>query len=239
MINFQYPTLPFHPYPPINPCMDQGSSIGTSNKQCNEMEYNTPSDFTSKSQVPPFSIQVGSENMRLIKYVKKNLACYKQACQRMKSRGSETNIMRDAHSIYLQDVKQSFKLETVWLIVGKESKWLAQFERFSKRTKVFSYGDYSSSSNLDAPSSYEPTSPTMEHPVGAKATKRKAKEKDKDKEKSSDVVDLTTMGDIIKTKVKAIEDLACARQHHNKLKEKRDVDKGKRDRLSNPLRGYC
>lgn len=67
MINFQYPTLPFHPYPPINPCMDQGSSIGTSNKQCNEMEYNTPSDFTSKSQVPPFSIQVGSENMRSMK----------------------------------------------------------------------------------------------------------------------------------------------------------------------------
>lgn len=36
--------------------------------------------------------------------------------------------MRDAHAIYLQDLKTSFKLQNVWEIVRNHPKWLAQFD---------------------------------------------------------------------------------------------------------------
>ena len=65
MANFQYSTLTFHAYQfhmyqssPINHSMDQGSLMNT----CNERERGIPSDFVSKSQIPPFSTQAGLDN---------------------------------------------------------------------------------------------------------------------------------------------------------------------------------
>ena len=55
-------------------------------------------------------------------------ACYKQVCQRKKSDSFEIDVMRDAHAIYLQDLKTSFKLQNVWEIVRNHPKWLAQFD---------------------------------------------------------------------------------------------------------------
>ncbi|KAH1193790.1 hypothetical protein GmHk_19G054751 [Glycine max] len=112
MVDFQYPTLPFHPYqffmyqsPTINHYMDQESSIGTSNG-----EYGTPSNFVSKSQTPPFFTQVELKNIEVHRIYKNISMCYKQVCQRNKSGSSKIDIMRDAHAIYLQDIKTSFKL---------------------------------------------------------------------------------------------------------------------------------
>ena len=49
---------------------------------------------------------------------------------------------------------------------------------------------------------------------------RQKQQKDKEKEKSFNVVDLTVMGDIIKTKAKVVEDLTHVRHDHNKLNDK-------------------
>jgi len=38
--------------------MDRESSMGTSDIQCNEKEHDTPSDFASESQIPPFFTQI-------------------------------------------------------------------------------------------------------------------------------------------------------------------------------------
>lgn len=70
-----------------------------------------------------------------------------------------------------------FKLENVWHILRKQPKWFAQFEELGKRTEVSASGAYLSSSNTDTPLSYEPTSPTMDRPIGTKAAKRATKEK--------------------------------------------------------------
>ncbi|KAJ1418068.1 No apical meristem-associated, C-terminal domain [Sesbania bispinosa] len=121
--------------------------------------------------------------------------------------------MRDAHAIYFQDKKLRFEFENAWDILRKQPKWLAQFEESSKRTKVSASGEYSSSSNADTPSSYEPTSPTMDRPIGTKAAKRIAKEK------SSNVVDLTGMEEVLKTKTKALEDMVRAKHERNRLRE--------------------
>ncbi|KAL5138883.1 hypothetical protein HKD37_10G028950 [Glycine soja] len=114
-----YPSLP------INPSMDRESSMGTSDIQCNEKEHDTPSDFASESQIPPFFTQI------------------------------ELDIF--------------------------------------KRTKVFTYEAYSSSSNPDTLPSNDPTSPIMDRPIGTKA-------------KSFDVVDFTFMKEFFKTKSKPLED---------------------------------
>ena len=45
-----------------------------------------------------------------------------------KSDSFEIDVMRDAHAIYLQDLKTSFKLQHVWEIVRNHPKWLAQFD---------------------------------------------------------------------------------------------------------------
>ncbi|KAH1229814.1 hypothetical protein GmHk_10G029452 [Glycine max] len=105
-----YPSLP------INPSMDRESSMGTSDIQCNEKEHDTPSDFASESQIPPF------------------------------------------------------------------------FTQIDKRTKVFTYEAYSSSSNPDTLPSNDPTSPIMDRPIGTKVSnkegcKRKNKEFFKTKSK--------------------------------------------------------
>lgn len=68
---------------------------------------------------------------------RKFFAGYKHVCQRNKSGNSESNIMRDAHAIYMQDKKTSFKLEYVWYVMRKQPKWLVQFEESSKRKKDF------------------------------------------------------------------------------------------------------
>jgi len=47
-------------------------------------------------------------------------------------------------------------------MVRKESKWLTQYEGSSKRTNVYASGAYSSSSNLNTPSSYESLEATKE-----------------------------------------------------------------------------
>lgn len=62
------------------------------------------------------------------------------------------------------------------------------------------------------------TSPIMVHPMGTKATKRKAKTKVK--KEFSNFDDLTTMEEIIKSKVLASEDLARVKHGCNRLREK-------------------
>ena len=59
---------------------------------------------------------------------------------------------------------------------------------------------------------------TMDHPIGTKATKRATKAKSK--AKSSNFLDLKGMEEIIKTKTKTLENLACAKHEINKVKIK-------------------
>jgi len=102
--------------------------------------------------------------------------------------------------------------------VRNQPKWFAQLEESSKRTKVSTSGAFLSSSNLDTPSSYESTSPTIDRPIGTKTTKRTTKEKAKTK--SSNVVDLTTMEEFLKTKGKTLKDRACVKHECNRLRDK-------------------
>ncbi|KAJ1405234.1 hypothetical protein SESBI_25998 [Sesbania bispinosa] len=53
----------------------------------------------------------------------------------------------------------------------------------------------------------------MDRPIGTKAAKRIAKEK------SSNVVDLTGMEEVLKTKTKALEDMARAKHERKKLRD--------------------
>lgn len=87
-----------------------------------------------------------------------------------------------------------------------------------REKKIFAPKAYSSSPNLNKLSSYKPTSPTMDHPIGTKATKRATKAKSK--AKSSNFLDLKGMEEIIKTKTKTLENLACAKHEINKVKIK-------------------
>lgn len=85
-----------------------------------------------------------------------------------------------------------------------------------REKKIFAPRAYSSSPNLNKLSSYKPTSPTMDHPIGTNVAKRSTKEK----AKSSDVVDHTAMEEFLKTKGKTLKDRACVKHECNRLRDK-------------------
>jgi hypothetical protein len=102
-----------------------------------------------------------------------------------------------------------------------EPKWSnPSFEGASKRTKISASGAYSTTSNLDMPSSceYNAASPAVVCPAGIEVEKRK--EKPKSEETSSANVELIEVQEIPKTKVRVMAEMARVQDEQNKLKEK-------------------
>ena len=88
--------------------------------------------------------------------------------------------MLHAYAIWKEDEGSDFVLKHAWWLLKDQSRWLEQFtENYSKRTKIFSFGEYSLSSNLKTrikDSKAEASSPIV-RPVEQKAIKRKSKGK--------------------------------------------------------------
>jgi len=99
----------------------------------------------------------------------------------------------NANTIYSQDVGDDFRLKHVWRLLKDEPKWTIQCNDnllgASKRAKKFACGEYSSSTNLEMPSSCnEESIQQLLRPTGQKAAKRKGKGK---AVQTSHIVDLT------------------------------------------------
>ncbi|KAH1239221.1 Glutathione S-transferase T2 [Glycine max] len=111
--------------------------------------------------------QLKSRWNRIHPPVQKFNGCYKQADKHRRNGSSEKDVLADAHMIYSQDTDQP--------------KFDAEFmSKYSKRTKVSTSGNYSSSSNPETPievKEYDTLSP-MSRPIGPKAAKRKSKGKE-------------------------------------------------------------
>ncbi|XP_058750648.1 glutathione S-transferase T3-like [Vicia villosa] len=165
--------------------------------------------------------QIKSRWHRLSNIVKNFAGCYKAAFEKKKSGSSESDIMGNAYTLYYQDEGEHFKLEFAWRLLKDEPKWLnASFEGTSKRTKVSASGTYSTTSNLETPSSceYNAASPTVVCPTETEVEKRKGKSKSE--ETSSANVEVIEMEKIPKTKVLVMAEMARIQDEQNKLKEK-------------------
>ncbi|XP_058760490.1 glutathione S-transferase T2-like [Vicia villosa] len=119
--------------------------------------------------------QLKSRWHRINGLVQKFVGCYKQAVCEKKSGASEKDILVNAHAYFEQDEGAPFNLEYAWRLLKDEPKWMgASIENSSKRTKNSVSGAYTTSPNLETPSSYEfNSSSPMERPMGQKAAKRK------------------------------------------------------------------
>lgn len=190
--------------------------------------------------------QIKSRWHKLNSIVHKFVGCYKVAFEKKKSGSSESDIMGDAYTLYYQDEGEQFKLEYAWRLLKDEPKWSnTSFEGGSKRTKISASGAYSTTSNLDMPSSceYNAASPTVVCLTGTDVEERKGKskseetssvlclcqteaeveegkQKSKSEETSSANVELIEVKEIPKTKVLVMAEMARVQDEQNKLKEK-------------------
>jgi len=192
--------------------------------------------------------QIKSRWHKLNSIVHKFVGCYKVAFEKKKSDSSKFDIMGEAYTLYYQDEGEQFKLEHAWRLLKDEPKWSnTSFEggSKSKRTKISASGAYSTTSNLDTPSSceYNAASPTVVCLTGTEVEERKGKskseetssvvclcqtgtevekgkEKSKLEETSSANVELIEVNEIPKTKVLVMAEMARVQDEQNKLKEK-------------------
>ncbi|KAK2427156.1 glutathione S-transferase T3 [Trifolium repens] len=193
---------------------------------------------------PRGASQVKSRWHKVNSIVHKFVACYKAANEKKESGSSEADIMGDACTLFYQDEGEQFKLEHAWRLLKDEPKWSnPSFEGASKRTKISASGAYSTTSNLDMPSSceYNAASPAVVCPAGIEVEKRKEKPKSeetssvvcptgtevekrtgksKSEETSSANVELIEVQEIPKTKVRVMAEMARVQDEQNKLKEK-------------------
>ncbi|GAU21764.1 hypothetical protein TSUD_328890 [Trifolium subterraneum] len=193
---------------------------------------------------PRGNSQLKSRWHKVNSIVHKFVACYKAANEKKKSGSSESDIMGDAYTLFYQDEGDQFKLEHAWRLLKDEPKWSnSSFEGASKRTKISASGAYSTTSNLDTPSSFEynAASPTVVCPTGIEVEKRKEKSKSeetssvvcptgtevekrkgksKSEETSSATAELIEVQEIPKTKVLVMAEMVRVQDEQNKLKEK-------------------
>uniref|UniRef100_A0A0R0FPB0 No apical meristem-associated C-terminal domain-containing protein n=1 Tax=Glycine max TaxID=3847 RepID=A0A0R0FPB0_SOYBN len=80
--------------------------------------------------------------------------------------------MLNAYVIWKEDKGTNFGLEHAWRLLKDQPKWLEQFtENCSKRTKISTFGAYSSSSNPETPVEADTLSPII-CPMGAKGNQK-------------------------------------------------------------------
>ena len=105
---------------------------------------------------------------------------YMQAVSLKKSDCTDNDVMLHAYAIWKEDERSNFILENAWRLLKDQPKWLDQFsENCSKRTKIFTYRVYSSSSNpetLVEDAKADTLSPII-RPMGQKEAKRRSKGK--------------------------------------------------------------
>ena len=90
--------------------------------------------------------------------------------------------MLNAYVIWKEDKGTNFGLEHAWRLLKDQPKWLEQFtENCSKRTKISTFGAYSSSSNPETPVEADTLSPII-CPMGAKGN-----QKEEQREKSRNI----------------------------------------------------